>query len=259
MRCMKTCLATILTLLLSNSLSPVSRQARAEIVYSVDFSQDPGWVTDDPSRLAWDQATQTFHGTQINTQGTYAYKYVSGFDPNQSWRLEVDTKINSAGWSAGLTFGLFDGSLKLYGGLMDQSIVDAGFVTSVYGDTAAAWTNSPAWQFNVWYHNVLEYDAAAHKLFLSVADRSSGAVLWNLSIVVQSFHADTKYLGVSRAHMKNPQGADPWASVDYNLDNITLSQVPEPSSLVFWLGLGALGAMRASYRLRRVGKGGWPE
>jgi hypothetical protein len=75
-------------------------------IYSEDFSSDPGWTTDDPAKLRWEPATERYHGTQINTEGTYAYKSISGFDPNRSWRLEFDTTINSCGWSAGRSVGL---------------------------------------------------------------------------------------------------------------------------------------------------------
>jgi hypothetical protein len=233
-----------------------------QTVYQTNFSSDPGWTSSDPANLNWDPATGTFHGTQVNVQGTYAYTNVTGFDPTKSWRLEFDSTINSCGWSAGRDVGLFDSQINVMQGSradIAQGVAGQGNYTSLYFTGGEANTYSPAWSAGVWYHYQLEYDAATSQLSEDVFDRTSGNLLWSLGGVVSSFSSDMTYLGVSRLHMQNDySGVDPDATVDYNLDNVVLSQevsasgtVPEPSSLVAWSGLGAMGLVMAWRRRKR--------
>ena len=227
-------------------------QLEAAILYEEDFSSDPGWTTDDPAKLRWDAGSNTFHGTQVNGEGTSAYKNIVGFDPNQSWRLEFDHRTNSASWSAGLLFGLFDSSLWMGpGATLHQSVVGGGNVTGLTGNFDQTSIYSPAWATGVWYHNTMEYDAGADQLTLNTTDRSSGSSLWSLSLNVPSFGSDMTYLGVSLKHAG--AGTSASATVDYNLDNIRLSAgnvVPEPSSLIIW-SLISLSFVGIGWRRRR--------
>lgn len=220
-------------------------------IYSEDFSSDPGWTTDDPAKLRWESGTQSFRGTQVNTEGTYAYTNVLGFDPNQSWRLEFDTKINSCDWSAGWDIGLFDSNVIWpLSASVHQGIADPGYGTALTGYNHVAndgSTFSPPWSTGTWYRHTLEYDPMSNVLKLHTVDLGTGSTFMDLSMLVSSFPSDLTYLGVSRAHMKNTgAGASPTATVDYNLDNITLS-VPEPGSV------GMLGLM-GLWMIRRVRK-----
>jgi hypothetical protein len=205
------------------------------VVYSTDFSSAPGWTTDDPTKLQWDAGSGTFHGVQVNREGTYAYVNLPSFDPNQSWRLDFDHIINDDQWSAGLTIGLFDGRLKYpLGAGVDMSIGDSGNVTALWeSGPNPQGSPSPGWSTGMWYHDTMEYDASSELLSLAVTIRSTGASFMNLSTYVASFPTDMTFLGVSRLHMKGGiPGAADWATVDYNLDNVSLAQVPEPTSLL---------------------------
>ena len=100
-------------------------------------------------------------------------------------------------------------------------------------------TYNPAWSTGVWYHDVVQYDASIGQLSLDVTIRSTGEPFVTLSTPVSSFPSDTVYLGVSRLDMQWDGGN----SVDYNLDNINLSEVPEPAT-VSLLALGGLLLLR---------------
>jgi len=211
-------------------------------IYQEDFSSDPGWTTDDPAKLGWDQATQTFHGVQVNTEGTFAYTNISSFDPASSWRLEFDARMNSDGWSAGMDFGLFDPGLSISAGSasIHQGIGDGGRGIALYGyGPVAGAIFNPAWSFGTWYHHIMEYDANTNLLTLQMTERATGSTFMDLSITPAPFPADMTRLGVSRLHMKNATaGVNPAATADYNLDNISLSVIPEPATLLLCL-LGA--------------------
>jgi len=217
-----------------------------QVVYETDFSSDPGWTTNDPAKLSWDSATETFHGTQINTEGTYAIKPIPGLDNSKAWRLEFDSKINSNQWSAGLTFGLFDSRLLYpYANIIDMSQSDGGQGTNLTsGPESANWTFSPAWTTDTWYHSVMDYDPASQQIKATIFKRDLGEFFLSLTTGGVLFSGETYYLGVSRLHMKgNPPGAWGGATVDYNIDNITVQQIPEPATLLL-LSLGGLALRR---------------
>jgi len=212
-------------------LASATALADLRLIYSQDFSTEPGWTTDDPAKLRRDLASGTFHGTQVNTEGTYAYIDLPTFNPNKAWRLEWDHIINSDQWSAGFTFGLMDSRLRYpFGAGIDMSISDMGHGTALWGDWAFAGQFAPAWSLGIWYHNVLEYDPATQQLTLNITNRSTGTRFTGFAQTVSGFPTNTTRLGVSRLLAKNTgPGADPYATVDYNLDNLRLFQIGPPS------------------------------
>lgn len=230
-------------------------------VYSTDFSSDPGWTVDptDPnpnhSDLQWDSATNTFHGHQVNWQGTYAYVPITGFDSSQSWRLQFDTKMNSCGWSSGWTFGLFDSGLQYpWGPTTNMSAVDSGYGVALTISSNSQASYSPFWSTGTWYHNVMAYDAVSQLLTLDSVDRVTGNSLASLSISV-ALPADRTNLGLSLKHVKNASsGVSSDATVDYNLDNVRLEvrsatpSVPAPGAMA----LGTLGLALVGWTRRRI-------
>ena len=191
-------------------------------LYSTDFTTDPGWTSDDRQRIRWDPDSGTLHGLQFNTQGTYAYTELKDFDPNRSWRWECDFQINEDQWSAGLTFGLFDASLKYPNGAgMDLSIADGGNYVGLWSTPETPPGIRSAWKTGNWYHGVMEFDADRKELTLTVTDKQSGGQLARKAIPARVFPSTMNRFGVSRLHMKNTgAGASGGAKVDYNIDNL---------------------------------------
>jgi hypothetical protein len=196
-------------------------QPSLQLLYSEDFSKDPGWTTDDSAKLRWDSASGTFRGTQVNTEGTYAYINLPRFNPNAPWRLEWDHCVNSCEWSAGFTFGLMDTRISYpYNAGFDMGLTDGGYGTALWG---IGGVYSPPWQLGVWYHSVMRYDPASQQLTLAITNSATGLRHMLLRRTVASFPAGTTRIGVSRLHMKNTgPGASASATVDYVLDNIRL-------------------------------------
>ena len=61
---------------------PVSAALEEVLVYSSDFSSDPGFTTNNPSRYYWDVANQTYH---FETEGgTNGYSFIP-VDLEQIW------------------------------------------------------------------------------------------------------------------------------------------------------------------------------
>jgi|GEM_PF-2874459 len=191
------------------------------LVYSEDFSTAPGWTSNDAAKLGWDPSTGTFHGVQVNTEGTYAYIDLPTFNANKAWCLEWDQRINANDWSAGIDIGLMDQrTLYPYHAGLSMGEADGGNYTGPWGSNSIY---TPAWQSGVWYHCVLRYDPVTHQLVSRVTNRETGDELLSNGQTVMSFPAETTRLGVTRLHTKNTgSGASGQATVDYNLDNIRL-------------------------------------
>jgi hypothetical protein len=234
---------TILVLCLFGVVLYSSNLAQAadwQVIYSEDFSSDPGWTTDepDPAKLGWYSVSETYHGTQVNEEGTYAVKQIAGLDLSKAWRIEFDSKINSNQWSAGLTFGLFDSRLQFpYGNTLHIGEGDSGQCVALYSGTVSeVWTNNPAWTTDTWYHSVMEYDPVMQQITATI---SASEFFMSLTTGGVLFSGEANYIGVSRKHMIGVPGASGSATVDYNIDNIIVQQIPEPATL-FLLTLGGL-------------------
>ena len=194
--------------------------ANWNLIYSTDFSTDPGWITNDPSNLYWDSTAKNYHGWQSNTNTSYSYIPID-LNSDFSFRLEYDCKIESVEWSAGLTFGLFDSRLLFhYGAGVDYSFTDTGYTTALWvGDPCSVdcWEESN-WQTGVWYTNVIEYNEDTRVITFESRRRDTGVILSQLSINMGSdvFPPGMTRLGVSRLHM---EGYNNYA-VEYNIDNV---------------------------------------
>jgi hypothetical protein len=196
------------------------------------FTQPVPWVSDDPALLQVNPDAETFSGVQANFFGTYAYTNLPGFDPNRSWALQFEHRINSNEWSAGITVGLFDVRLQYpYGAGLDMGEADGGRGTALFGDgNVAGAIFNPAWQAGVWYRTRIRYDASIQVLAAEVLERDSGLPLVALTLPVTAFTPETTRFGVSRRHMLGgTNGVNPSARVEFDLDNIWLTTTPRIS------------------------------
>ena len=86
----------------------------------------------------------------------------------------------------------------------------------------------------------MEYNPIAQQVTAVISNRDTGEFFLSLTSNDVLFSGDASYVGVSRLHMKNTGwGASGDATVDYNIDNIAIEQIPEPATLLL-LGLGGL-------------------
>ena len=192
----------------------------------------PGWKTDDRRKLCWDRQSGTLHGVQVNTEGTSAYKRLGGFDPNRPWRLQFDWRINGAALWGGRAIGLF-GPDMCWPDVADvagvqQLITDHGRGTSLAAhglDAGGGARFDPHLELRTWCRHHLEYDPASGILSLRTRLRSNGELFLEQQMQVSEFSEDMNCLGGSRFHMKGTaDSAEARAAVDFDLDNITLSE-----------------------------------
>jgi N-acetylneuraminic acid mutarotase len=218
-----------------------------DCVYQEAFGSDPGWVNSDPAKLGWDSASGTFHGTQVSTEGTYAYVNLPSFNPNNSWRLDLDYRINDCTYAGGLTVGLYTESLGYGDGVvLDLDSPDPGHGTSLLV-AKGQWrqTFNPGWALGVWYHAVLTFDPAARRVTMTITEAATGASFWQTAIDgVASLPPSMTRLGVS---LVANQGGGNYGQVDYNLDNLSLcATAPAPPPCGFLWDYGAPMRQRRS-------------
>jgi hypothetical protein len=222
-------------------------------IYSQDFSANPSeWATNNSSRYYWRNSPDfDYHVQYVNDSGDYSVVSVPGINANP-FRLEIDFKMESNDYASGVLFGLFDNDMIQIGPNRTSNIVivygtnDAGHHLSLWGKGSDGDENwgvgqSPLWQYNTWYHNVLEYDAAAHTAHLVVTTGKGpgGTVLFDATTGNNIYFNDLTKLGFSAI---GSGSQIPGASGIGYIDNVILS-TPEPATLSLLI-LGGLAMLR---------------
>ena len=239
---MKRLCLTICVLVLLLSAASTATANTWQVVYQTDFSSDPGWITNEPSRYYWNSSDQTFFANQfnINGGGCYAYRSVT-HRGEDSFRLEWDMIVNSIDYAAALSFGLYASDLQADAPPANYAQVilgseDRGLVAFLAWANPTTYSGGGAAHFslNTWYHIVMEYDAAVHTLKADIAIRDTGQHFATLSATnVGPFATDMGCLGSSNVRSGNFQC--PGNQSFGKFDNIILSQPPTPAgSIVAW-------------------------
>jgi len=94
------CLLTVVALFV-----PTARGESWQAVYSTDFSDDPGWITNVPDQMYWDAGSGLYHLELRSGVGQYMYFEISPIS-DQSFMLEYDLTMTQADYAVGLSFGL---------------------------------------------------------------------------------------------------------------------------------------------------------
>jgi hypothetical protein len=133
------------------------------------------------------------------------------------------------------------------GVLGDFSYTDGGYGQGFYAPPKETSEYSPQWTTGTWYHNVIAYDGILGTATLTTTNLANGNGVYEQTLSGLALSSDYNRLGVSRLFMEGYTSN----AVDYNIDNVMLSQaVPEPSTLVL-LGTSTLSLLAYVWRRRR--------
>jgi len=191
-------------------------------IYSTDFTSDPAWTSSNDLELYWDSTAKTYHGTQMNSNASYAYKVVSN-NVGRNFRLTYDLRINSAALTTGCTFGLAD-TTNLYpsGGAFTDTSWNAGGLGWTAASPAASHTDyTTPWSIGVWYTIQVTYDKVADTLAYTAKVKATGTLMSSFTVsAVGTLPLTMHRLELTRVHM----AAGGASTVDYDLDNVRLEE-----------------------------------
>jgi hypothetical protein len=234
-----------LVLLASTALILPARAAPADeiLVYSTDFSTDPGWSTNNPATNYYDAEKGMFHYRMRDGSGTYVYKLVpySG----ESFTLSFDILPERTDFQAKVKFGLGDDDqvtvrrlttfTELENGdygkifwirsidLQNQRREASSYFLSYYGPTVR-------FEDGVWYHMVMDYSLGTRSLSLSVYRRNDSKPVWHYSLDNVSIFPTMNRIYMS----KIGDSLNPNAIAEGYIDNVAFSvsypsQSPQPT------------------------------
>ena len=227
-----------------------------QTVYSTDFSTDPGWVTNNPSRYYWNSATQDYTINYIDAHdahtGFYSVHDLGAI--TSSFRITYDVNASSVDWAGQVSFGLFPANLEFYNGNFGDNFLQLSFVNATVGGLHLqmdAHSGSPGplaandwnhFSLGTWYSVQLQYDSSSLTLSANVKVRDTGEQFASLSLSnVGPFSPDMTRLGSSAVSNYSHQGY-PGAEALGLIDNVSFA-VPEPATLSL-LTLGGLALIR---------------
>jgi hypothetical protein len=179
---------------------PVSAYQEKVVLYSSDFSKDPGFTTNNPSRYYWDVTNQQYH---FETEGgTNGYAFIPVDPGNGPFTLAYDINISSIADDGAVRFGLTSTDMDIskavnilgifdnaqYGKLMGLQVIDQNNhlyeTKSLYSSYCGEQRDCETKQYeeNVTYHVEVRYNKDLRQADIKVIDIKSGGVFWGFYI-----------------------------------------------------------------------------
>jgi hypothetical protein len=218
--------------------SPASA-AGETLVYSTDFSTDPGWSTNNPATNHFDAEKGMFH--YLMRDGSGAYVNVRVPYRGESFTLAFDILPERTDFQSSVKFGLGDDDQVT----VRRLTMFAEFQNSPYG--RLIWIRSidlqnqrreassyylsyggPTVQFSdgTWYHVVMEYRTDLRSLTLSVTRRNDSRPVWFYTVDNVSIFPTMNRIYMS----KIGDSTNPNAIAEGYIDNVAFSIISPPAT-----------------------------
>jgi hypothetical protein len=219
-----------------------------QTVYSTDFSSDPGWTTNDPTNLYWDESGGRLHVKFINGANQFIYKNVS-YSPNVSYRLEFDLALSHMDDSGFAMFGMSDDTMNAYESATWYACYSKGIDTAVSlqydsdTETGRIGGGGNRYDLNTEYHNVLMYDCNSQIMTLDIA--SGESTIYHFSGSAGIFTGIDRLGGIGIGVQNEPSKYS-----EGFIDNVVLSTIPEPSMVELFIA-ASISLLGYAWRRRR--------
>jgi hypothetical protein len=228
----------VLTLLILASAAGMACSAETSmVVYSTDFSSDPGWVTNNPYTNRWDETLGMYHYALRDATNTFVYKKVPY--AGESFRLEYDLYPVKTDFQSSFRLGLGNRDMTInqgttiftefengpYGKIMWVRAIDqqnqrreASSYSQSYGGPSVRFEDG------IPYHVSLTYDRDQRSVGIAVRFLSNDTTLWGytLSNVFALGYMDRIYLSTI-GDFQNPS-----AVAEGNLDDLAMRIILSP-------------------------------
>jgi hypothetical protein len=187
---------------------PVSAAQEKVVIYSSDFSKDPGFTTNNPSRYYWDVTNEQYH---FETEGgTNGYSFIPVELDNDPFILGYDINITSIEKEGAVRFGITGTEMDIskaanilgifengqYGRLMGLQVIDQNnhlyetkSLYSIYcGEQRDCETK--LYEENVTYHVEIRYNKDLRQADIKVTEKKSGGLAWGFYVPLgQDLHS----------------------------------------------------------------------
>ena len=178
--------------------------------YRTDFSQDPGWITNNPSRYFWDPDMKMYHYEVEGGTGGYSYTLVNL--TGESFMLEYDilpvaTTDGSAfrfGTTSSDTMDINKGTLvlseffsnsRLLMGL--RTITQNGNLFEVTSEHDSYPGETVTFQDNTTYHVIVTYNRNLMTTDMVVTNKQAGSRVWGYFLEIKKELEPMKRLMIS--------------------------------------------------------------
>lgn len=170
---------------------PALADIQSTALYETDFSENPGWTTNSPSRYYWDPAREMYH---FRTEGgTNGYACIPVSYDGQSFTLDYDVILLESQPNSAFRFGLTSSEMDFtrgttilsalengkYGKLFSLRVVDQNNqmreISSYYASYcgALAGCNTVEFKENTTYHVTLRYNRETRYADIKVVNKET--------------------------------------------------------------------------------------
>jgi hypothetical protein len=198
------------------------------IIYSQDFSTDPGWITSIANQFFWDQSSGRYYAEIRPGGGQYAYVKIQQLSTNVSFKLQFDLTMVRQDYASGFSFGLSGPAFSF--STAGTTAIWANYGRGGGGSGATVGYKSDTIPFgffpgpydfltglNTTYHNEITYNSQSQMLHWSVT--AGGLLLGDFSSISEV----GTFTGIDRILVENVNSAG--TSAGY-LDNVVVSLLP---------------------------------
>jgi len=172
------------------------------ILYQSDFSQNPGWTTNSPTRYYWDPSLEMYHFKAEG--GTNGYAFIPVKYNGQSFTLDYDVIILTSQKDSAFRFGVISSEMDFtrgtnvlssfengkYGRLITLRVIDQNNqlreTTSYYASYCGDLPDCRTVEFenNVTYHVTVRYNKDLGNADIKVTEKETGNLLWGYFVTI---------------------------------------------------------------------------
>jgi hypothetical protein len=222
----------VITLLILVSAAGLARAAvTPTIIYSTDFSSDPGWVTNNPYTNHWDEEMGMFHYYLRDSTNTFVYKKVPY--AGESFELDFDLLPLKTDFQSSFRLGLGNREMLInqgttifsefengmYGDIMWLRVIntqnqrrEVSSYSQSYGGPPVRFTDGTA------YHVALDYDREDRTAGIAINFLSNRTSFWGYTLsTISSFGIMDRIYLSTIGDFENPN-----AVAEGYIDNVTM-------------------------------------
>jgi hypothetical protein len=195
------------------------------IIYSEDFSSDPGWITNNSAHFYWDQAGGRYHYWIQDATNEYAYHLLDLQD--RSFELKYDLLPTNTGFAGNARCGVSDADISGYQPtciLADFNVTSGGGheIDFCLYDYAGRYNCQPfanSYSDNVTYQVTINYDNTTQTVSFEVIQKASGNIVCATTMV-----GFGPFTGMDRIFMSSlGDNAYPGCYAEGYIDNVVVT------------------------------------